>query len=136
MNQDDYWDCPCCGQPTPPEHDKECHCGIRVSHHLSVPTLCRRLREAQQRESSLIVRNKKLENEVNDQARLLGMSGERECDLRGELQRERALADRLAEAANVVIDQWETPNWKLTEPTATCMNTLRNTLAAWKEARS
>lgn len=52
-----------------------------------------------------------------------------------ELDAERALADRLAEAANVVIDQWETPNWKLTEPTATCMNTLRNTLAAWKESR-
>ena len=55
--------------------------------------------------------------------------------MREQLYEERALADRLAEAANVVIDQWETPNWKLTEPTATCMNTLRNTLAAWKEAR-
>ena len=116
--------------------------------------MCKRLRESQQRESALIVEN-------NEQARLLGMSAERECDLRGKIERlerknihtchdrcqnpmcvlrrerdaERALADRLAGAANVVIDQWETPNWKLTEPTATCMNTLRNTLAAWKEAR-
>ena len=56
--------------------------------------------------------------------------------LERERDSERALADRLAEAANAVIDQWETPNWKLTEPTATYMHTLRNTLAAWKEARS
>lgn len=61
------------------------------------------------------------------------------CDLARRLERERdserALADRLAEAANAVIDQWDTPNWKLTEPTATYMNTLRNTITAWKEAR-
>ena len=56
--------------------------------------------------------------------------------LEAQLEAERALADRLAEAANAVIDQWETPNWKLTEPTATYMNTLRNTITAWKEARS
>jgi len=53
-----------------------------------------------------------------------------------ELVSERDLADRLAEAAKEVIEQWETPNWKLTEPTATYMNKLMNTLAAWKEARS
>jgi len=53
-----------------------------------------------------------------------------------ELVSERALADRLAEAAKEVIEQWETPNWKLTEPTATYMNTLRNTIDAWKEARN
>ena len=80
--------------------------------------------------------NEQLQNELEEQARLLGMSAERECDLRGELDRERALADRLAKAANAVIDQWETPNWKLTEPTATYMHALRNTLTAWKEARS
>lgn len=56
--------------------------------------------------------------------------------LERELQAEHALADRLAEAANAVIDQWESPNWKLTEPTATYMNTLRNTIDAWKEARN
>lgn len=60
---------------------------------------------------------------------------ERAIDAERERDSERALADRLAEAANAVIDQWDTPNWKLTEPTATCMNTLRNTLAAWKEVR-
>ena len=95
MNEDDYWDCPCCGQSTPPENDKECHCGMRVSHHLSVSTLCKQLRQAQQRESALIVRNKKLEDEVNEQARLLGMSAERECDLRGEISRMRGLLIRL-----------------------------------------
>ena len=51
------------------------------------------------------------------------------------LEMERDLADRLAEAANAVIDQWETPNWRLRESTAKYMNTLRNNLAAWKEAR-
>ena len=56
--------------------------------------------------------------------------------LERERDSERALADRLAEAANAVIDQWETPNWRLRESTAKYMNTLRNTLAAWKEARS
>lgn len=52
------------------------------------------------------------------------------------LAAERALADRLAEAANAVIDQWETPNWRLRESTAKYMNTLRNTVTAWKEERS
>ena len=58
------------------------------------------------------------------------------CELEKQLTSERAIADRLAKAAKAVIDQWETPNWKLTEPTAAHMNTLRNTIAAWKEARS
>ena len=56
--------------------------------------------------------------------------------LERERDSERALADRLAEAANAVIDQWETPNWRLRESTAKYMNTLRNTVTAWKEARS
>jgi type II secretory pathway component PulK len=53
-----------------------------------------------------------------------------------QLAAERAIADRLADDATEVIDQWETPNWKLTESTATYMNALRNSLSAWKEARS
>ena len=57
-------------------------------------------------------------------------------ELREHLKSERSLADRLADAANAVIDQWETPNWRLRESTAKYMNTLRNTLSAWKEARS
>ena len=178
------WDCPTCGRQVPPAMDYECStCEMPASHHVPVTELCKRIRALQAREASLIVRNKKLEDDVNEQARLLGMSGERECDLRGEMERlererdaaligynecratiedarvalnaheyeglllaslriqdqltsERDLADRLAEAANAVIDQWETPNWKLTEPTATCIHALRNTLAAWKEARN
>ncbi len=57
------------------------------------------------------------------------------CELEQQLASERVLADRLADAANAVIDQWDTPNWKITEPTATYMNALRNTITAWKEAR-
>ena len=95
MNQNDYWDCPTCGRPTPTEIDVECHCGMMASHHVSVRELCKRLRESQQRESALIVRNKKLEDEVNEQARLLGMSAERECDLRGKISRMRGLLIRL-----------------------------------------
>lgn len=60
----------------------------------------------------------RLERDRDEQCRLLGMSAERECDLRGELDRERALADRLADA--------------LTNP-ATYV--ALEALAAWKEAR-
>jgi hypothetical protein len=84
MNENDYWDCPYCEQPTPPEHDKECHCGMRVSHHLSVPALCKQLRETQQRESALIVENKRLKEQ----------------------------RDRLAEAALAVVDRWKAPYWE------------------------
>jgi len=69
MKQNQDWDCPTCGRPTPPEIDVECHCGMMASHHVSVWTMCKRLRESQQRESALIVEN-------NEQARLLGMSAE------------------------------------------------------------
>lgn len=155
MNEDDYWDCPYCEQPMQPENDKECHCGMRVSHHLSVSTLCKQLRQAQQRESALIVEN-------NEQARLLGMSAERECDLRGKMERlererdelreesikwrqmaidsdkrfvkvvqirdyERALADQFADALLSTFSSWVmSPK---SEQLAKC-------LATWKEARN
>ena len=61
--------------------------------------------------------NEQLQNELEEQARLLGMSAERACGLRGDA--ERALADRLADA--------------LTNP-ATYV--ALEALAAWKEARS
>lgn len=129
MSDDDYWDCPCCERPMPPENDRECHCGIRISHHLSVSTLCKHLRNAHERECSLIVANKKLESEVNEQARLLGMSAERECDLRGELQRERALADRLAEALKELL------YYDLQDVNLGRLKSSRDALAAWKEVR-
>lgn len=88
MEQNQDWDCPTCGRSTPTEIDVECHCGMMASHHVSVRELCKRLRESQQRESALIVEN-------NEQARLLGMSAERECDLRGEVCRMKGLLIRL-----------------------------------------
>lgn len=121
MSDNQNWDCPSCGRPTPTEIDVECHCGMMASHHVSVWTMCHRLREVQKRESALIVEN-------NEQARLLGMSAERECDLRGELERERALADRLAEALKFIA----------TDKIANA-NDMRfranKALTAWKEAR-
>lgn len=140
------WDCPSCGRPTPPEIDVECHCGMMSSHHVSVRELCKRLRESQQRESALIVRNKKLEDEVNEQARLLGMSAERECDLRGKLERherellqaehfadnieleiERNISNMLADSLLLTLKSW------IRTPEA---NQAGRSLAAWKEARS
>jgi len=90
------WDCPTCKRPMPEELNYECGtCEMSASHHVSATELCKRIRASQARESSLIVRNKKLEDELNEQARLLGMSGERECDLRGELDRMKGLLIRL-----------------------------------------
>lgn len=147
MNQDEYWDCPTCGRPTPTEIDVECHCGMMASHHVSISTMCKRLREAQQRESALIV-------EVNDQARLLGMSAERECDLRGKIERlerdlenrrdlfklqdhlteelrdllasERALGDWLADSLLFTFKSW------IKSPEA---DNAAASIRAWKEAR-
>ena len=65
--------------------------------------------------------------ELEEQARLLGMSGERECDLRGKLDRERALADLLADALLITLSAW------ITSPDA---EQVAASLAAWKEARS
>jgi hypothetical protein len=120
MEQNQDWDCPSCGRPTPTEIDVKCHCGMMASHHVSVWTMCKRLRESQQRESALIVEN-------NEQARLLGMSAERECDLRGKLERERALADRLADSLLSTLSSW------MTSPDS---EKAAQAIAAWKEARS
>ena len=77
--------------------------------------------------------NEQLQNELEEQARLLGMSAERECDLLAELERERSLADRLADALNKAIEiipddayvaeRIEVRRWE-------------KAIAAWKEARS
>ena len=71
--------------------------------------------------------NEQLQNELEEQARLLGMSAERECDLRGELERERTLADRLAEALREACAYPTTGNW---------YRQAQDALAAWREARS
>lgn len=52
---------------------------------------------------------------------MLGMSAEREADLIGKL-------DRLKKTAADVIRQWESPAWKLTEPTAGVIYRLRDAL--------
>jgi hypothetical protein len=62
-----------------------------------------------------------LKKECEEQARLLAMSAEREADLLGKL-------DRIKRAANNVILQWDSPSWKLTEPTAGVIYRLRDAL--------
>jgi hypothetical protein len=62
-----------------------------------------------------------LKKECEEQARLLAMSAEREADLLGKL-------DRIKRAANNVILQWDSPSWKLTEPTAGVIHKLRDAL--------
>jgi len=40
--------------------------------------------------------------------------------------------EEMIEAANAVVAQWETPNWKLTEPTGTLIYRLRDAIAKAK----
>jgi hypothetical protein len=116
-----YNECPCCHQDWVADTDRTCPtCDLPVSEHVSVEVLCRRVREAQQRESALLV-------EVIEQSRLLGMSTERESALRGEIERERCLADRLGDALLSTLSCW------MTSPDA---EQAAKSLAAWKEARS
>ena len=70
--------------------------------------------------------------ELEEQARLLGMSAERECDLRGKLDRERAIADRLAESLSV----FDYRSADYMHSTSTDVDEAIAALAAWKEARS
>ena len=74
--------------------------------------------------------NEQLQNELEEQARLLGMSAERECDLRGELERERTLADRLAEILQRIANEDYRGNRPHHCVVAECG------VKAWKEARS
>jgi hypothetical protein len=62
---DEAWECPTCLRPMPEDHDYECGtCEAKASEHLRVTTLCRLLRETQRRESSLIVENKRLKEQI------------------------------------------------------------------------
>ena len=72
--------------------------------------------------------NEQLQNELEEQARLLGMSAERECELLGKLERERALADRLAAAFK---DLWDNHTMY-----GAGYEVVEKALTAWKEARS
>ena len=49
--------------------------------------------------------SEQLQNELEEQARLLGMSAERECDLRGELERERTLAQQMEQERDEAREQ-------------------------------
>jgi predicted amidophosphoribosyltransferase len=119
--ESNYNECPCCHQDWVADTDRNCPtCDLPVSEHVSVEVLCRRVREAQQRESALLV-------EVIEQSRLLGMSSERECALRGKLVAERALADRLAGLLELYFWKYEVRG---------DIGGISKSLAAWKEARS
>lgn len=74
--------------------------------------------------------NEQLQNELEEQARLLGMSAERECYLIGKLERERALADRLAEILQRIANEDYRGNRPHHCVVAECG------VKAWKEARS
>jgi len=68
------------------------------------------------------------ENESDEQARLLGMSAEREESVRGKLfLAERELA-RLKAAAKEVVKVWETPPWKIGETPSNAITQLRDTI--------
>ena len=57
----DHNECPTCLQDWIADTDYECGCcGRPASEHIRVTSLCRILRETQQRENALIVENKKL----------------------------------------------------------------------------
>ena len=110
----DLSDCPTCSRPMLSEHDYECAtCGVMASEHISVTSMCKVLRAVTNRESALIVANRELQDEVNEQCLLLGKSSERECVLRGrleQLQRKRdvdhAIATKLAEALLLTFKHW------------------------------
>ena len=91
------------------------------------------------KECNILEHARRLERELEEQARLLGMSAERECDLRGKLERERALADRLAEAATKssnVIGPPDKVEWSTDDELNDAWDCSQLALAAWKEARS
>jgi hypothetical protein len=66
--------------------------------------------------------------ESEEQARLLGMSAEREESVRGKLfLAERELA-KLKAAAKEVVKVWETPPWKIGETPSNAITQLRDTI--------
>lgn len=65
-NEDDLWDCPTCLQPMPPEVDRVCDCcDRRVSHHISVESMCRVIREWKRRADEAEAQNAKLKQELH-----------------------------------------------------------------------
>jgi hypothetical protein len=67
-------------------------------------------------------------SESEEQARLLGMSAEREESIRGKLfLAERELA-KLKAAAKEVVKVWETPPWKIGETPSNAITQLRDAI--------
>ena len=65
-NEDDLWDCPTCLQPMPPEVDRVCDCcDRRVSHHISVESMCRVIREWKHRADEAEAQNAKMKQELH-----------------------------------------------------------------------
>ena len=88
----EHFDCPTCSIPMPEQYDYECAtCGLMASEHISVTSMCKVLRAVSNREASLIVERDKLKRELDEA---------------------REQRDGLAEAAQAVVDRWETPFWK------------------------
>ncbi len=66
--------------------------------------------------------------ESDAQARLLGMSAEREASLRGKVfMLERELA-KIKEAAKSVVEIWETPPWKIDATPSKAITQLRDAI--------
>jgi 1,6-anhydro-N-acetylmuramate kinase len=80
------------------------------------------------KECNILEHARQLERDRDGQCRLLGMSAERECGLRWEMERERAIADRLADCLNNL--------WHHHSLTEASYDYIDKALAAWKEARS
>jgi predicted amidophosphoribosyltransferase len=65
-------ECPTCKQDWVAPTDYECGCcGNQASEHISVTSLCRILRETQQREHALIVENKRLQEQLDEIGKLV-----------------------------------------------------------------
>jgi len=65
-------ECPTCKQDWVAPTDYECGCcGNPASEHISVTSLCRILRETQQREHALIVENKRLQEQLDEIGKLV-----------------------------------------------------------------
>lgn len=54
LPDDEYWDCPTCLRPMPPEKDHYCSsCGGLASHHITVTSMCKLMRSVLDRENCL-----------------------------------------------------------------------------------
>lgn len=81
-----FWDCPTCLRPMPPEKDYECStCESRVSHHISVTSMCKIMRSALDREASLKVEVKRLLKLIDDALTDYNLGGEIDPDTFHEL---------------------------------------------------